>query len=183
MIDFDALLEEMHREEKERTAISYTDPHILHGDIWKLAGEYDYVVVTTNIGWKGNRYTPIGVMGRGIALQAAQRYPRFQEYWGVHCERHREFSEVAFWTTMRLVAFPTKPFNPQAPNMSWQNPSTMELCQKSMNELLELIPRLKPGRILLPPIGCGNGGLHRQTVETQIIFPAMEKEPRLYYVQ
>lgn len=173
----------MAREREERAALTYPDPHILHGDIWSLKDQYDYVVVTTNIGWKGPRSNPTGVMGRGIALQAAQRYPGFQDAWGRHCCEYREGSEVSCWGTWPLIAFPTKPLNTTYPNLSWQGNSTMELLHKSMEELLVLIPQLKPGRILLPPIGCGNGGLHRPTVEREVIFPAMAKEPRLYYLQ
>lgn len=171
------------QEQEKRAAIVYDDPHVLHGDIWSLQGEFDYVVITTNIGWKRVNGKTTGVMGRGIALQAAKRYPTFQEYWGLHCRQWEDRSEVAHWTSMPVIAFPTKPFNPQAPYLSWQSNSTYELCQKSMTELLELIPSLSPGRVLLPPVGCGNGGLDRNCVEHEIIFPAMQVEPRLYYVQ
>ena len=181
MMDFKA----MEREREERAALTYPNPHIIYGDIWTLKNQYDYVVVTTNIGWKKNpRSNPTGVMGRGIALQAAQRYPGFQDAWGRHCCEYREGAEVSCWDIRwPLIAFPTKPHNPKAPHLSWQNSSTMELLHKSMSELLTLIPMLDPGRILLPPIGCGNGGLHRPTVEREVIFPAMQREPRLYYVQ
>ena len=121
------MIKNLLQEQEKRAAIVYDDPHVLHGDIWSLQGEFDYVVITTNIGWKRVNGKTTGVMGRGIALQAAKRYP--------------------------------------------------------MTELLELIPSLSPGRVLLPPVGCGNGGLDRNCVEHEIIFPAMQVEPRLYYVQ
>ena len=140
------------------------------GDIWDFVGRAP-IVVPTNIGWTkaGNN-----VMGRGVAMQAAQRFPDLPEWYGRFCKAHGARTPVAFkafgstlrssaiipWTWADLILFPVKPLNEEHPWLSWQSRASLSLIERSLQELVDLIPKWPdPVKIVLPLVGCGNGGL------------------------
>ena len=138
------------------------------GDIWKLAHFFrDAIVIPTNVG-----YTKAGknVMGRGLAAQAARRFPRLPEEYGDTCMRFGAQTPVvmerytgiggARW----LVLFPTKPLRESAPQMSWQGKASLERIEISLRQLATLHAPVKGGTIWVPLVGCGNGNLHREPV-------------------
>jgi hypothetical protein len=136
---------------------------VLIGDVFALRHvRRDWLIVPTNVGWKSDG---TNVMGRGIAWQAAQKYPALPGWYGRQCRKMGDKTPVLAHPGWRLICFPTKPLNKRAPHLSWQSASTVERVKKSIGELLTLIPLLPyGGRILLPAVGCGNGGLPLTTV-------------------
>lgn len=127
------------------------------GDIWSLLPDH-LVVVTTNCGWDS---TGRGIFGKGLALQAAQRFPKLTMWYGERCRELREKTPVLVYPDGPLVLFPTKRLNPKLPWYSWRNPSTMEFIEQGLGQLIQL-PIHQP--IAVPLLGCGAGGLQEAAV-------------------
>jgi hypothetical protein len=123
------------------------------GDIWDFSKTH-LIVVPVNIGWKGTDHR--NVMGRGLALQAVIKYPRFSQWYGLECKKHGAATSVMLYPYAPLIAFPTKPLNESKPWMSWQSKSDLGLIERSSKELATM--KLdKP--VAMSAVGCGNGGL------------------------
>jgi hypothetical protein len=129
-------------------------------DLW-LAGESaDAIVITTNGTVTGRR---LGVMGRGCALEAADRYNA----------EHASVPGRRLWTLQRrlgryleengnhvgvlvpppphtLVVFPVK--------IEWFEIASLTLIEQSVFELISLTDRMQWRNVVLPRPGCGNGG-------------------------
>ena len=149
------------------------------GDIWRLAHFlHDAVVIPTNIGFtKDGR----NVMGAGIANQAKFRHPECETWYGEFCMEHRSGTPVVAKRFngsaggRYLIFFPVKPLNVKQPWMSWQQPASLGLSERSLKQLSEFLPGCgagpnAQGKIYVPLVGCGNGGLE----EAQVI-PLMDQ--------
>lgn len=138
------------------------------GDIFALSNFLrDEIVIPTNPGWtKAGR----NVMGRGLALQARKRFPGVDEWYGEFCMQHKGHPPVCRerFSGLRgartLIFAPTKPFNEAQHWMSWQGKSDLTVIEQSLRELATYVPKLEGGKIWVPLLGCGNGGLQRDTV-------------------
>jgi len=123
------------------------------GSIWAYEKTHA-LVIPTNIGWKAKDQS--NVMGRGLAQQAAKKYPDFQLWFGRECAARREATPVLLYPDAHLIAFPVKPLNPDAPWMSWKSKADLKLIERSAKQLSEL----KVDRpVAVSMVGCGNGGL------------------------
>jgi hypothetical protein len=134
-----------------------------YGDIWKYRGK-GYIVIPTNLGW---RKDGANVMGRGLAAQAASLYPGLAERYGEMCRQYGERLScvVVSGYDTPLILFPTKPLNKEAPWLSWQAMADLSLIEKNAKCLAELEGDLKDDLpILVPALGCGNGGLDLREV-------------------
>lgn len=132
----------------------------IQGNIWEIPGKYR--VVTTNSQIKQNGRL---VMGKGIALQARERYPGLDHALGklvAACGNH-----TIVLHDEGLVSFPTK--------HDWRNRSDIELIRRSALELSHLLHCVlrKEDTVLLPPPGCGNGGLAWEDVR-RVIAPLLD---------
>jgi hypothetical protein len=129
-------------------------------DLWAAGATADAVVITTNGTITGRG---LGVMGRGCALEAANRYNAQHTTPGrrpVTLQRRLGHYLTAYgnhvgvlvppppWT---LVVFPVK--------HEWMELADLALIQQSAYELIALADRLEWRRVVLPRPGCGNGGL------------------------
>lgn len=119
------------------------------GDIWELSA--DYRVITTNGIVKSN---DAAVMGKGIALQAVKRYPGIDFELG---ERIKKFGNHVLALSNNLISFPTK--------HDWKQKSDLHLIKRSAEELAFMFGQQTDITILLPPPGCGSGGLKWRDVE------------------
>lgn len=137
------------------------------GDIWEYYDKGYYIVVPTNIGW--NRLGE-NIMGRGVAHQAAQKFPELPQRYGKICKEWEENTTVVLFQDMRLILFPVKRLNSKFPYLSWKNSASITLVEKSLIELLKVVhseiletnnPLIK---IALPLVGCGNGKLDKAPV-------------------
>ena len=127
------------------------------GDIWSLLPER-MIVIPLNQGWSTSG---VGILGKGLALQAAQRFPKLPLWWGELCQKLRENTPVLVYPDGPLILFPTKPLNKRLPWYSWRSPSTTGLIEQGLGQLIQL-PITKP--IAVPLLGCGAGGLHEADV-------------------
>jgi O-acetyl-ADP-ribose deacetylase (regulator of RNase III) len=133
------------------------------GNIWESGA--DAICVTTNSVVKSNGEA---VMGKGIALQAAQYYPMLPVYVG-NCLK--TFGNKVFMFPLTsdvvtgepfIVTFPTK--------LDWRAPSLIGLIAKSAEELVVLADQHGWNRVALTRVGCGNGNLKWADVK-----PVIEK--------
>lgn len=147
------------------------------GDIWKLSGAKDAIVIPTNIGWRDRDGR--AVMGAGLARDAARRFPALAVMYGKECQEQRERTPITVYRMnsawcLALVLFPVKPLLQGKPYLSWQQPASVELIKAHL-PALEAIgswPELQEGKIYVPSLGCGNGQLDEEDV-----LPLLQKLP------
>jgi len=137
----------------------------IKGDLWDaaVALRADATCVTTNAFVKRNGEA---VMGRGVAREAAERWPDLPRTLGNllgeigthvvrlgprHSGRH----------IMELVAFPVK--------HHWSDTAAPELIVNSCKELVALANKYGWKTIVLPRPGCGNGGLTWDLVQPILV--------------
>lgn len=115
------------------------------GDMWELGDQDTYRCITTNgvVGTSGL------IMGKGIALQAKERFPEAPQRIGSLVSNFGNNAyRIEEW---KLITWPTK--------HHWRNPSDMKLVTDGANRIVSLADHFKIKSIVFPPPGCGNGGL------------------------
>lgn len=125
--------------------------------IWDYVNKVDhYVVVTTNCVLDKNKHL---VMGKGIALEAKQRFPDLPKFlgdwlianYGICQSDGCVFDYTSVECPHNIIALQTK--------RAWQDPSSLYLIELAINSISELALQY-PFRIYhLPKVGCGKGGL------------------------
>ncbi len=135
-------------------------------DLWKLHDDGLLICITTNYGW---RRDGSNVMGRGIAREAADRYPRLPYEYGKFCKSWRKkipflnYIPVYYSKKCNLLLFGTKELNPSAPHLSWKSESSIQQIQYSCATLIRWCQIVggfnsTPGKkVYLPRPGCSNG--------------------------
>lgn len=146
------------------------------GDIWPCA-RYGPLGIPTNgyITKKG-----LGVMGRGVALQAKQRYPDTPFNLGKHLQHAGNTVGWIQLYPIRLLAIPVKPIrllitNPDEMEQVVESVRSMyqvgsevpgfhckadpKIIRRSLNDLLMFMIKNSLERVFIPRLGCGNGGL------------------------
>jgi len=115
-----------------------------------------------------NTVNTAGVMGKGIALQFKQAFPRNYEEYRKACGQGGVLPGRMFVVpTGRLnnpkfiVNFPTK--------RHWKGKSRMEDIDSGLIDLVNFIRREGVRSIAVPPLGCGNGGLDWEEVRPKIV--------------
>ncbi len=115
-----------------------------------------------------NTVNTVGVMGKGIALQFRQAFPRNYEVYRRACERGEvQPGKMLVVPTDRLenpryvVNFPTK--------RHWKGKSRVEDIEAGLEALVAEIRRLNIRSVAIPPLGCGNGGLDWEAVRPLIV--------------
>ena len=146
---------------------------IIQGDFFDIAAEeyFDALVCTTNMQVKDNGDL---VMGKGIAKAFAERFPKLPSRFGKRLKEGRHLNGVMaefnsqylkmcepFYTERYLISLPTK--------IHWKHPSDIALVKRSVKILRGMVDIMNWSKILVPPPGCGNGGLGwpdvRETIE------------------
>lgn len=124
----------------------------MEGDLWDVAEalQADAVAITTNGFVKKNGEA---VMGRGVALEAKQRWADLPRLLGVSLKLlGNHVHNFALATApYRIVTFPVK--------LAWFEKAEIVLITRSVFELDSLATMLEWKTIVLPRPGCGNGGL------------------------
>lgn len=117
-------------------------------DIWTLDG---IVVVPTN---RRVKKDGTAVMGAGLALQAAQRYPELPKELGISLQFGGN-NRVHYFPQFKVLAFPTKDH--------WADPSTLKQVTHSAKDMADWLWDLAQENhfvtLLVPRLGCGLGGL------------------------
>jgi len=122
-------------------------------DIWSLADRADAICITTNGLTKANGEA---VMGKGIALQARQRFPGIDRVLGDHLRTRGNVPGIIN-VNPTIVSFPTK--------NDWRDKSDLDLIEKSARKLSSMIAEHGWTKIALPKPGCASGGLQWPQVE------------------
>ncbi|WP_106496405.1 type II toxin-antitoxin system antitoxin DNA ADP-ribosyl glycohydrolase DarG [Lentibacillus sp. Marseille-P4043] len=105
-----------------------------------------------------NTVNCVGVMGKGIALQFKQAYPKVFSVYQQACRRKEVVpgkmhvvETKSLFNPKYVVNFPTK--------RHWKNKSQMSDIKSGLEDLIKVIKELNIKSIAIPPLGCGNGGL------------------------
>ena len=115
-----------------------------------------------------NTVNTVGVMGKGIALQFKEEFPKNFATYAKAC-RSGELVPGKLLITKELnrageekiiINFPTK--------LHWRNPSKYEYITEGLKELTKAISEHNIKSIAIPPLGCGNGGLDWNIVKGMI---------------
>lgn len=118
------------------------------GNIWDYLSPRSYLVVPTN-----GTVTKTGacVMGRGIAHQAAKRYPALPQLLGYQIKTFG--NQVYVFRPLKLFSFPVK--------HNFYEEADIDLITTSANALQKTVSKIsdRVENIYLPRVGCGNGRL------------------------
>jgi O-acetyl-ADP-ribose deacetylase (regulator of RNase III) len=130
--------------------------HLTRGDL--LKADVDALVNTVNT---------VGVMGKGVALQFRQAYPRNYEDYRRACEqgavelgRMFVFDAGQLVHPRHIINFPTK--------RHWKSKSRLEDIEAGLVDLVRVIKELDIRSIAVPPLGAGSGGLNWSDVRPRI---------------
>lgn len=137
--------------------------NIIRGNLWSYQAKNRPVAVTTN---GIVRYNGSLVMGAGVALQAAQRFPDLPARLG--CDIKQYGNVVMYYPDIEIISFPTK--------NHYKDPSSLDLIANSAKQLAFFLLHRPEISVVLPPPGCGLGKLSWKEVE-----PILDKEFHLVF--
>jgi O-acetyl-ADP-ribose deacetylase (regulator of RNase III) len=114
-----------------------------------------------------NTVNEVGVMGKGVALMFSEAFPENTRAYVEACEAGKVRVGHMFVTENKeliqphwIINFPTK--------KHWRSPSRIEWIHTGLEDLVRVIKEKQIRSIALPPLGCGNGGLHWTNVRHEI---------------
>lgn len=143
----------------------------IRGNIWNT--DCDVIAITTNGIVKNNGEL---VMGKGIALQAKQRYCLLPGILGDFVSNFGNIPEIVYCGTglsrRTLVSLPTK--------NDWRDKSDIELIKNSLHIIDYIIHKDKT--IAIPRPGCDNGGLDWETEVKPVIEPLLDDRFTVYNI-
>jgi hypothetical protein len=95
-------------------------------------------------------------MGKGVALLFRNRLPRMYDDYRRACRDGLvRPGRMHIWVDQEsgetVINFPTKD--------DWRQPSRYEYIASGLDALALYLARLRGPRVIIPPLGCGNGGL------------------------
>lgn len=109
-----------------------------------------------------NPVNTVGVMGKGLALQFKERYPKIMDNYTARCKDGSfTVGKLLMYTASsdgrNILLFPTK--------KDWREPSKLEYIEAALDKLVGNLGKLKKDEngivtIAFPPVGCGLGGLN-----------------------
>lgn len=130
------------------------------GDIWNYHYKGHWIVITTN----GTvRKDGACVMGRGIAKQTVDIFPRFNYKLGKYLRDWPE-ADLGIFPEERLITFPVK--------YNWWEKANLTLIGKSASKLAQVFgfAGIEGSVVYMVRPGCGNGKLDWKDVK-----PILEK--------
>ena len=126
-----------------------------------------------------NTVNCVGVMGKGIALQFKQAFPKNYEAYRSACEggevslgRMFVFDTGSMINPRWIINFPTK--------NHWKAKSNLDDIRNGLKDLQRVIEAKGIKSVAIPPLGCGNGGLDWRDVEP-VIRHALEEMPNVEF--
>ena len=120
-----------------------------------------------------NTVNCVGVMGRGIALEFKDRYPRMFIAYAKVCRAGELYPGGIFdWTSpvdgIRILNVATKDH--------WRDPSQYEWIRTGLQSIkAALLPSQKIEKVALPAMGCSNCGLKFETVR-EMVFEELDSQ-------
>lgn len=124
-------------------------------DIWHYWDDGLWIAVTTNGTLRADGAC---VMGRGIAQQAAQRFPFLPFDLGRAIRASG--NHVYAFPKQRIFSYPVK--------AHWKEPASFYLIQRSAEELAVIARAMQLPQVALVRPGCGNGGRDWAEVQPSI---------------
>ena len=111
-----------------------------------------------------NTVNTVGVMGKGIALQFKEQFPKNYKIYSEACKRGEMkigrmlvVKEMTMSGEKIIINFPTK--------TEWFRKSQYNFIEEGLKDLVNVIHEYQIKSIALPPLGCGNGGLKWEKVK------------------
>ncbi len=141
----------------------------IKGNIWDFYDKGEFICITTNGVVKNDGAL---VMGKGIALEAANRFSELPKYWGHYVKTNG--NKVYPATKIRLFSFPTK--------HHWSDKSDINLIKASIIQLNGYLNSFYLDKIYIPRPGCGNGGLKWEEVKEQLSKMIFPPDSRMIFV-
>lgn len=123
------------------------------GDIWEYYGSAVLSITTSGTVAKDGR----AVLGRGVARQAAARFPWLADELGKQIERN---GNHVLCLHSSIVSFPVE-------ETAWSLPD-LAIIERSARELKELADKSGWSCIVVPRPGCGGGGLSWKDVKPRL---------------
>ena len=103
----------------------------------------------------------VGVMGKGLALQFKNKYPKMFEAYRLACQKGWVAPGRLFvypeTDGKLIIGFPTK--------IHWKDPSKIEYLKAGLTKLKKLIGERSIRSIAIPALGCGLGQLRWDEVK------------------
>lgn len=133
-----------------------------YGDLWDYERGADLILITTNSFIKRNREL---AMGRGIALQAKERYPELPKLFG------RRIKHLSVYGLV-IVPHKGKLFGAFQTKIHFKDKSEMSLIELATDKLREFLKDNCLTTLLNFP-GVGNGGLAHKEKEIKSILDTL----------
>jgi O-acetyl-ADP-ribose deacetylase (regulator of RNase III) len=96
-------------------------------------------------------------MGRGVALQAALKYPELAKELGERLSKYGNQVYAFYYENVFIITVPTKDH--------WRDSSNYKLVNTSLLRLVEIVERLQIKNVVLPLIATGCGGLNKEHIK------------------
>lgn len=107
-----------------------------------------------------NTVNCVGVMGKGVALEFKRRYPNMFKRYRAMCQRGEIVPgsmDIYHALDCIIINFPTK--------RHWREQSEYHYIEDGLYSLRQHLSMIGPGLLtVIPPLGCGNGGLDWEIV-------------------
>lgn len=126
----------------------------VNGDMWKYLERRNFVLFIPTNG--SRRKDGCGVMGRGVALQAAEMFPDLPKTLGNSIKGRGNCVSFLMDQPNHIYSFPVK--------HKWFEKADKKLIKQSVVQLLALAQKHPDKRYVLPRPGCGNGKLKYEDV-------------------
>lgn len=126
---------------------------VVEGDIWEYHAQGAWIIITTNAGLTKSG---LAVMGRGVALQASERFPTLRSRLGAALRTIDRSAEaesipcVAF-EDLRIICFPVK--------WTFYDDAELDLIEASARHCMQLLDEIGIATIYSVKPGCGSGHL------------------------
>ena len=111
-----------------------------------------------------NTVNCVGVMGKGVALAIRNRYPQIQSAYRRACR-----TGMVMPGTLWCWHAPDGTLIWSAATKNhWRDPSQYRWVESCLSNIAILLAQMTPHSIVVPPLGCGNGGLEWERVRPMI---------------
>lgn len=111
-----------------------------------------------------NTVNTVGVMGKGIALQFKEYFPKNFKMYADACKKGEVqvgkmfvVKENTLNDSKLIINFPTK--------KEWFKESQYSYVEDGLKDLVSVIEEYNIKSIAIPPLGCGNGGLNWEKIK------------------
>ncbi len=119
----------------------------------------------------------VGVMGKGLAKQFADKYPEMVPTYKDCCDtKQLSIGHCVLEDSIygKFIFFPSKD--------DWKDDSKLEYIEQGLDSLVRCLNYFKDIDIALPPIGCGLGNLNKEDVLPLIYEKTKHCSNRIFLV-